>query len=274
MTRNARFEAPETGDLIRYWRKSRGLSQMGLALDVGISARHMSFVETGRSRPSRGLVLRIAERLRIPAREENLLLETAGHARQHLHSDPADPALRHAMKALRFLLDRHDPNSALVFDRDWDIVMHNEAHRRARDFFAKKPELPPTIRDNLLRLTFHPDGLRHSIVNWAEVAAVLLARVERELEEAPSARRLRALSEEVRSYGPLPDPSAVRDSQLQVLLPLHLCARDVEVRVFTVLSTLGAALDVTLQELRLETFFPVDAASERALHAIAAPAAG
>ncbi|MEE8165936.1 MAG: helix-turn-helix transcriptional regulator, partial [Myxococcota bacterium] len=107
----------DAGQLVRYWRKARRLSQMALALDVGVSTRHMSFVETGRSRPSRSVLLRIAERLEIPGREENALLEAAGHARRHRERDLSDPDLEQVTRVLRFLLDRHEPNSAIVVDR-------------------------------------------------------------------------------------------------------------------------------------------------------------
>ncbi len=249
------------GDLIRGWRAARGLSQMALALDVDVSPRHMSFVETGRSRPSRDLVLRIAERLAIPAREENALLEAAGHARRYRESRLDDTDLRQVRDVLRFLLDRHEPNSALVFDGRWDIVMANQAHHRARDFFLGDEELPPEVRDNLLRLTFHPRGLRPWIVNWHVVGPVLVRRVERELAEAPSRRELRQVRDEVLGYGPVAAHVPRDAAPAGVLLPVHLRKGEVDLRLFSVLSSIGTALDVTLQELRVESFFPADAAS-------------
>lgn len=250
------------GELIRYWRSARGMSQMALALDVRVSPRHMSFVETGRSRPSRDLVMRIAERLDVPPREENVLLEAAGHARRHRVSRLDDADLGQVRRVLRFLLDRHEPNSALVFDGRWDIVMVNDAHRRARDFFLGDEDLPAGVRDNLLRLTFHPRGFRPWIVNWHVVGPVLLRRVERELAEAPSRTELRRLLDEVRSYGPVATSPPRDAAPAGVLLPVHLRKGEVDVRLFSVLSSVGTALDVTLQELRLETFFPADAASQ------------
>lgn len=256
---------PDAGRLVRYWRQARGLSQMALALDVGVSARHLSFVETGRSRPSRSVLLRIAQRLEIPSREQNALLESAGHARQHRETDLADPDLEQVNRVLRFLLDRHQPYSALVVDRHGDIVMSNRAHRALRDFFLSGSDVPPSVRDNLLRLTFHPAALRGRIVNFDVVGPVLLARVERELAEAPSDRRLAELIEEIKSYGPVPPMNPRGDVPAGLLLPMQLRKGSVNVRLFSVVSTIGAGIDVTLQELRIESFFPADAASEKTL---------
>lgn len=266
------IEPPQTNELtpggrIRYWRDARGLSQMKLALDVGISPRHMSFVETGRSRPSRDLVLRLASRLAIPSREENLLLESAGYARRHQESAWSDPGLDQVRSVLAFLLERHEPNSALVFDRHWDIVMSNEAHRSATEFFIGDAEAPESVRSNLLRLTFHPRGLRPYIQNFDHVGPALLGRIERELAEAPSAHQLAAVAEEIRSYAPMPSGSCAPTGQ-ELILPIHLKKGDFEVRLFSVLTTIGAAIDVTLQELCVESFFPADEASERALEAL------
>lgn len=260
------------GDLIRYWREARGLSQMAVAFDVDVSARHMSFVETGRSNPSRELVLRIADRLAIPSREENVLLEAAGYARRHRESSLEDADLRQVNEVLRFLLDRHEPNSALVFDGRWDIVMSNESHRRSRDFFVGDEELPPEVLNNLLRLTFHPRALRRWIVNWHVVGPVLLERVERELAEAPSAHALRRLLDEIRSYGPVPSSPPRDAAPAGVLVPVHLRKGDVDLKLFSVLSSIGTAVDVTLQELRVESFFPADAVTEATLAELVSPA--
>lgn len=253
-----RSERRTPGQLIRYWRGARGLSQMSLALDVGVSPRHMSFVETGRSMPSRQLLIRIAERLAVPAREENELLEAAGHARRHRQSRLGDSGMQQVRSVLRFLLDRHEPNSALVFDGEWNVVMANQAHHRALEFFLGDEDLPAEIGTNLLRLTFHPSALRRWIVNWQVVGPVLLRRVERELEEAPSRIGLRRLLDEVRDYGPVATSLPRDAAPAGVLLPVHLRKGPVDIRLFSILSTVGTALDITLQELRIESFFPAD----------------
>ena len=257
------------GTRIRFWRNLRGVSQMTLALDVHVSPRHMSFVETGRSRPSRALLLRIADRLLIPHREQNVLLEAAGYARRFRESGLDDTALIHVRRALRFILERHEPYPALVFDGDWDIVMANEAHHMSRDFFVDETA-PDEVRTNLLRLTFHPLGLRPFITNWDVVGPVLLQRVERELVEAPSAGRLRALFDEVRGYGPVPSLARSELASAGALLPVQLERDGARMKLFSVLSTLGTALDVTLQELRLESFFPADDGTASLLNGLAA----
>ncbi|MEM7415671.1 MAG: helix-turn-helix transcriptional regulator [Gemmatimonadota bacterium] len=251
----------DPGVMIRHWRIARGLSQMALALDVGVSARHMSFVETGRSRPSRDLVIRLAQALQIPSREENALLERSGYARRHAETDLGAPEMTQVRKTLRFLLDRHEPNSALVFDRHWNIVMSNRAHRSTLAFLTDGRSLPEDIEQNLIRLTFHPEGLRPFIANWGVVGPALLMRLSRESAAAPSDEGLADLIEEVARYAPMP---AARSPELgnAPLLPIHFRKDGVELRLFSVLSTIGSAIDVGLQELMIETFFPADATSE------------
>jgi len=225
----------------------------------------MSFIETGRSLPGREILGRLASELEIPGREENALFESAGFARRHRPTDFEGPELRHVRSVLQFILDRHAPNSALVFDRNWEIVMANSVHNSLVELLTDGRELGSGIRDNLLRLTFHPRGLRPHIVNWEIVGPTLLKRVEREVMDAPSATGLAALLDEVASYGPMPrrrDPAGIPPD---LLLPVHIRKGPLDVRLFSVLSTIGTAVDLTLQELRIESFFPADAESERVL---------
>jgi len=238
---------------------------MSLALDAGVSSRHLSFVETGRARPSRELLLRLAIALEIPSREENALLESAGHARRVPETRLDHPDLAQVKSVLRFLLDRHEPYSALVFDHHWNIVMQNEAQRRSSAFFLGTQEAPPDVRDNLLRMTFHPAALRPYIVNWNVVAPALVRRVEREVEESPTDRQLSRLLEEIKSYAPLPGPTTPDRQTAPLLLPVHLRKGGCDLKLFSVLSSIGSAIDVSLQALRLETFFPADAATEAQL---------
>ena len=262
----------EPGDLLRYWRRVRGKSQMSLALDAGVSSRHLSFVETGRARPSRELLLRLAAALEIPSREENALLESAGHARHATETQLNHPDLAHVKSVLRFLLDRHEPYSALVFDHHWNIVMENDAQRRSAAFFLSGPGVSPDVRENLLRMTFHPSALQPHIMNWNVVAPALVRRVEREVEESPTDRVLAGLLEEIRSYAPLPRAAPPDTTRSPLLLPIHLRKDGCDLKMFSVLSTIGAAIDVSLQALRLETFFPADAETERQLEQLAAAA--
>ena len=258
------------GQLIRHWRRARGRSQMDLALAAGISARHMSFIETGRSRPGAETLGRLATALEIPGREENVLFDAAGYARRHRPTEFHGPELEHVRSVLRFILDRHVPNSALVFDRDWEIVMANSVHHRLVEFLTDGRALDPAIQGNLLRLTFHPSGLRPHIANWDAVGPTLLKRVQREVDEAPSAMGLAALLDEVASYAPMPRPRASEGIPHDLLLPVHLRKGPLDIQLFSVLSTIGSAIDLTLQELRIESFFPADVESERALKVLLA----
>lgn len=241
---------------------------MDLARAAGISARHMSFIETGRSRPGNETLGRLASVLEIPGREENVLFESAGYARRHRPVEFEGPELGHIRSVLRFILDRHVPNSALVFDRNWDVVMANSVHDLLVEFLTDGRCLDPRIEGNLLRLTFHPHGLRPYIVNWDTVGPTLLKRVEREVADAPHATALAALLDEVSSYEPMPRPRDSEDIPHDLLLPIHLRKGPLDLRLFSVLSTIGTAIDLTLQELRIESFFPADAESERRLKAL------
>ena len=260
--------AADPGALVRHWRTARGKSQMDLALEADISPRHMSFVETGRSRASRKLLIRLAASLGIPSREENVLLEAAGYARRISESHLSDPDMAQVRKVLRFLLDRHEPNSALVFDRHWNIVMSNNGHRATLEFFLAGRDVPAEVRGNLLRLTYHPTGLRPHIANWDVVGPTLLARVEQESADAPSDFGLASILEEIRTYGPVPQAEPEALGRHRLLLPVRLRRDRVDVRLISVLSTIGAAMDLTVMELRIESFFPSDEESERQMTAL------
>jgi hypothetical protein len=171
---------------------------------------------------------------------------------------------------LRFLLEQHAPNPALVIDGNWDIVLANEAHRRTVRLFSVATELPPDVAGNLLRLAFHPGGLRKRIVNWHVVGPTILARAEAELRESPSAGALADVITEVRGYGPVPPLIRGAGVPPDLLLPIHLRSGQVDIRLLSVLATIVAPTDVTVQELRIETFFPADAESVEVLREVGA----
>lgn len=239
---------------------------MALALESGVSPRHMSFVETGRSIPSRDLVLRLATVLDIPGREVNVLLERSGHSRHFPESRFDEPRLEHVRGVLRFILDRHEPNGALVFDRHWQTLMCNDGYRRIVSHFIADPSLPDPVRQNVLLSTFHPGGIRPFVANWTVVAPALVARVRREVHAAPSDLRLAELLDEIESFGPIPTATPLVEHQL--LLPVHLRRGDLDIRLFTVMTTIGSAVDIALQDLRIETFFPADKASQERLESL------
>ena len=246
------------GRLLREWRAARGVSQLDLALRAGFSARHVSFIETGRSQPSRQALLVLAETLDVPLRERNRLLEAGGFADAYRETALDAATMAPIQSMLRFILDRHDPYAAIVLDRYSTCVMGNAAADRLVALTVDASIL--TERANHLRLAFHPLGARRYIVNWEEVGRHLLARAERELS-TPGDAAGAALLAELREYaGPLPRSTPPLAGDL--LLPIHIRRGDIELRLFSAIMTLGTPRDVTLQELRIETFFPADAASD------------
>ena len=256
------------GHLLREWRTARGVSQLDLAMRAGFSARHVSFIETGRSQPSRQAVLVLAEALDVPLRDRNRLLEAGGYARVYRHTPLDAEDMRHIRGVLQFILDRHEPFGAVVLDRYSNLLMANAA---SQELFRTIVD-PGLIAEthNIMRLVFHESGLRPWIVNWPEVAEHLLSRCERELGGPSADETSRALLADIRG---LAGPSATaRHAQplkpADVLLPVHIRRGEIDVRLFSTIMTLGTPQDVTLQELRIETFFPADPESERTIRAM------
>ena len=261
---------PTFGDLLREWRGSRRVSQLDLAAEADVSQRHLSFLETGRSEPSREMVIHIASVLDVPLRDRNRLLVAAGYAPAYPQRGLDEPELEQVRHVLELILGAHEPFPAYVIDRAWNLVLTNRA---AGSLVPRliDPADAALFGGNLVRLTFHPRGLRGSIVNWEEAALSLLDRLEREAAERPGDETLTDLLAEVRGYPGVTDlPERPRlPSGADLLVPLHLRTADLEVRLFTTIATIGAPYDVTLEELRLETLFPADEESEEALRAIA-----
>jgi transcriptional regulator with XRE-family HTH domain len=258
------------GRLLRDWRTARGLSQLDLALRAGFSTRHVSFIETGRSQPSRQALLVLAETLEVPLRERNVWLEAGGFADAYRETPLDAETMAPIRSMLRFILDRHTPYAAIVLDRYSTCLMGNAAADRLVALTVDPSIVTPAA--NHLRLAFHPLGARRSIVNWEQVGRHLLARAERELA-GPGDPQAAALLAELRDYaGPQPRPAPPLAGDL--LLPIHIRRGDVELRLFSAIMTLGTPRDVTLQELRIETFFPADAASDAAWRQLCAGDAG
>lgn len=254
--------ATSVGPQIRVWRQVRGLSQFELASRAGFSVRHVSFIETGRARPSREAVLALGEVLDLSLRERNRLLEAAGFAHVFRETSLSADEMAHMLGMLQFILDRHLPYAAVAMDRHYNCLLSNRA---ASQFFPAliSPDLllPP---HNILRFTFHPEGSRRWIVNWPDVERHLLSRAELRLGSSDDPVGA-ALLAEIRSYA---SASTVADSQTaprpdDLLLPIHIRMGDLHLRLFSTIMTLCTPRDVTLQELRIETFFPADQDSER-----------
>ncbi|MEU8346984.1 Transcriptional regulator, contains XRE-family HTH domain [Actinomadura meyerae] len=242
------------GDLLRGWRHHRRISQLDLAIAADVSARHVSLVETGKSNPSAAMVLRLAEHLDVPLRERNRLLLAAGFAPRYPERPLDGDALPAARDAVARVLSAHEPFPALVFDRRWNILMTNRA---VEPFFASvHPDLlrPPV---NLIRLGLDPRGFAPLVANLADVRAVFRSRVARQLAKAPDPE-LAALYEELLAPGDgPPGPSADAD----VVIPMIIRIGGREVRLFSTITTFGTPMDITLDEIAVESYYPADADS-------------
>jgi transcriptional regulator with XRE-family HTH domain len=254
--------ASRFGVALRGWRALRRLSQLELALRVGTTQRHVSFMESGRSVPGRGMVVRVAESLGLTLRERNGLLLTAGYAPGYPETRLDDPALAPVLDALRRLLDGHRPYPALVVDRYGDLVTANDAFGLLTEGVAPELLVPPV---NVLRLALHPRGMAPRIVNFDDWARHVLERPHQEIARATDAR-LEALLAELSGYLP-GGPPAPGPDHLGFAVPLRLRSSLGELRLITAITTFATAADVTVSELRLETFLPADQATATALAA-------
>jgi len=256
----ARAERPiHIGEHLREWRQRRHLSQLDLAGEAEITARHLSFVETGRSAPSREMVLKLAERLDVPLRERNVLLVAAGFAPAFPQRALDDPALRQAREAIDLVLKAHEPNPALAYDRHWNLVSANRMLAPILEGVPPRLLAPPI---NILRLAFHPEGLAPRTVNLGEWAAHLLDRLHRQCEATADPELIR-LYNDLRSY-PLPARSGPVFAD-NVAIPYKLRHNGDVLSFISTTMVFGTPVDVTLSELALETFFPADELTARRL---------
>ncbi len=260
------------GQMLRDCRRARRLSQLDLALHAEVSQRHLSFLESGRARPSREMVAQLAAALDMPLRERNRLLQSAGYAGLYPQRrlEAADMQPVHA--ALELMLRHHEPYPAVVVDRAWNLVMANEAMQRvlavAGDVEARWRRVCGDGPRNIMKMTFHAEGLRPLIANLDEVAPPFLARTAREALEHPEVQNV---LDEVLRYPGL--PSKLRQIDLEAsrlpVLPTHFRINELDLRMFTMMTTFGTPQDVTADDLRVESFFPADEASAALLKALA-----
>jgi transcriptional regulator with XRE-family HTH domain len=271
------FAPPAVGPLLRRWRAARRMSQLDLALAAGVSSRHVSFVETGRSKPSREMLLVLSTVLDVPLRERNALLQAAGFAAVYRETALDDPEMAGMRQALELILRQHEPFGAVAMDRHWDVVMTNAAYVRFLGVLLPGAAAPaplsvaPRPRLNALRMLFDPGALRPHVVNWPRLARDLLMRVHRE-SAAGADERAATLLTDLLAY---PDvPADWREPDLEtppsLVLPVELRVGGRTVRFFSTLTTLGAPQDVTLQELRIESFHAADPETEQLVRAMAA----
>jgi transcriptional regulator with XRE-family HTH domain len=248
------------GVLLRRWRAIRRLSQLDLALDADISTRHLSCVETGRAQPSREMVVRLAEALQVPLRERNALLLAAGYAPLYRDTGLDAPGVEAARLIVEHLMTQLEPYPAVVVDRCWNTLRMNAGAKR---FLGLFPGCDSGTPHNGVRLVFDPQGLRPFIENWEVVAARIIRRVHREAADNPSDETMRRFLEDLLSYPEVPSRWCMPD--LDGVPPPFVTTnyrwKNSTLRLFSALTTLGATLDVALQEIRIESFFPADEAT-------------
>ncbi|KAB2929784.1 MAG: helix-turn-helix transcriptional regulator [Leptonema illini] len=242
------------GDTLKAIRKGKRLSQLDLALDAGVSSRHLSFVETGRAKPSREMILRLAQTMNLSLRQQNALLVAAGFPAEFTQTPVSSPEMSMIRQALERTLSNHEPYPAFVINTSYDVLMANTGFEQfLLPLVAKRLAAEPR---NILLLTFDPDGLCRYIEDWNSVGHWLLDRV---WEEAISSQNdaLLKLHQRISCHLPEARPSASTDSRFPVL-PLTIVKDSVRIRMFSTITTLGTPLDVNLQELRIESLFPAD----------------
>ena len=255
--------ASSVGALLQYWRKMRNFSQLALANEADVSPRHVCFLETGRAQPSREMVMLLAKALDVPLRERNALLLAAGYAPMYKETKLDAPELGRVRVALDAILRQQEPFPAVIMNRTWDVLAANDAAQR---FFAFL--LGPgggTAPANVIKMMFHPSGLRPYVDNWESVAEALVQRMHREAVAGVRDDATARLLEEIFAY---PDvPRRLRRPKVDIavvpVLPVCFVKGDKKFNYFSTVTTLGTPLDVTLEEIRIECFFPADANTER-----------
>lgn len=272
-------EPPPLARLLKGWRERRKCSQLALALEAGVSQRHLSFVESGRAHPSRDMILALAEALDVPLRERNLLLHAGGFAPLFQQRSLDDGEMSAVRQALEMTLKHHEPFPAVVVDRLWNMQMGNACTDRFIGLLGDVDEVwrrvDPSGGRNVLRMTFHPEGMQPLLRNWEQVATLLLARLQREAAADPTHEALQTLYRDLCQLPSVSSLPAGWRAQGWTTAPpptlnLELAMGEATLKVFTMISTFGTALDITADELRLETFFPADDFSKAFIQQLAA----
>lgn len=252
--------------MLRYWRGVRSLSQLDLAIAAGVSTRHLSFIESGRAQPSRQMLLMLAESLDVPLRERNALLHAGGFAEPYAATPLDAPELASVERALRFLLERTEPYPCIVVDRHWNVLLANEAATRMLAWLVEPEQLLAMQPLNAARFLFS-EAVRPFLVNWEEVASSFIQRLHREALSGDATTK--SLVKGLLATPGVPHDWRARTPDLEhassPFVPVVLERGPLRLSLFTTITTLGTPLDVTLQEMRIETYFPADEATAQAL---------
>jgi transcriptional regulator with XRE-family HTH domain len=251
----------ELGNLLRYWRDVRGVSQLDLSLEAGVSQRQISFIESGRSVPGRDTLLALAQTLEVPLRERNTLLLAAGYAPVYSEAPWNAQEMHSVVRALERIVRQHEPFPAIVMDRHWNVLMTNDAAPRLFGCYIDMAARPAPR--NLLHLMFDPAGMRPFVANWPATARGLLGRVHREALGRVIDKGTKALLAELSQYpGVKPEWRAPSPGDAMPMIPLTFVKDGVTLNYFSMITTVGTPQTVTAEELRLECMFPADDATE------------
>ena len=255
--------------LLRRHRTTRGLSQERLAREAEISTRHLSCLETGRAQPSKTMVLVLGSALDLPLRDRNAMLEAAGFVAAYRDVPLDAPDAAALRRAIGLVLDGLEPNGAVAVDRTWNLLQMNKGAGRLLQTFLDVDDVPSEAMSNLVLGILHPKGLRNVVVNWEEVAIYTLERFRREAARFPDAPDYAKLRDAIAKMPDVPEARTLSTRLEAPFLPVHLRRGDKEVRLFTLISTIGTPIDATAEEIRIETYFPADESSARFLNGLA-----
>ena len=250
------------------------MSQLTLAIEAEVSARHVSFLETGRAQPSREMVVLLAKVLEVPLRQRNDLLTTAGYAPLYRETGLDAPAMAQLHRAFDFILQQQEPYPTLLLNRHWDVLKVNEGSSRIQNYFLEPEAVAELGPANAMRLMFHPLAFRPHIVNWQATAASLIQWLHRDALNGLEDADTHELLEELLSYPDIPRHWRTLDLTASPVpfLTIHFHKHELDLRFFTTLTSLGTPYDITLHGLRIESFFPADEATEVALQRLTAEA--
>jgi transcriptional regulator with XRE-family HTH domain len=255
--------------LLREWRRKRRVSQLDLALSSDVSQRHISYLESGRANPSRNMILLLSETLDVPLRERNVWLTAAGFAPLFRTRPLDDPQMGQVMSAVRMMLAAHEPFPAITLDRAWNVRMSNRPFELLGAMLGEDVwERVGGGQRNLMRLFFHPAGIRPLVTNWAAVGPLIWRRAQREAE-ALDGQEMKAVLADLAPYQDAEVLWSAADTALVPVLPFNLQVGGQGISMFAIIATLGTAQDVTADELRIETLFPADAQTEALFRAAA-----